>query len=714
VLERSGPALLACGVTWSRVGKAGILLLCLLCSREARADEGMWPFNHVPRAQLARRYGFAVTASWLEHVQRASVRVSSCSGSFVSAHGLTLTNQHCALDCLARLSNAQHDLLQQGSYAHRIADERVCPGYAVLALEQINDVTARIRQATGNLEGQAFEQALLGETARIEAECPQSGGGSSASCEVVSLYHGGLYELYHYHRYDDVRLVFAPEQEIAQFGGDPDNFNFPRFDLDVTFLRAYEHGQPAHTAEYLTWSTAALAPNELTFMSGTPGSTERQRTVAELAFLRDHALVEELTQLAGYRGFLTEYGERSAQARRWATPDLYRVENTFKELSGARQALLEPSFFQRLVAEERELRQRVDANPSWRREYGGAWAAISEAMLRSASFARDWLWIEGPPGFRPPWAKTSLFFWARSLVRAAAERLRDNAERLPEYGESRLPALGRRLLATQPLNREFEIAKLAFGLTALREALGADHPFVRQVLGRASPGELARELVQGSRLERVAERERLWRGGQAALVASKDRMIQLALAIDAQGRALRAQHSAELDSVLAKHSERVARARFAVYGMRTAPDATSSPRLSFGTVRGWREPRSGRLVPAFTTLGGVFQRATGRAPYALPQSWLRQRAQLALDTPFNFATDDDVVGGNSGSPVLNRQAELVGLLFDGNLHSLAGAYGFDITLNRAVAVDARAILQALDVIYGARRLTGEIAGAAPE
>ncbi|MEO8181897.1 MAG: S46 family peptidase, partial [Deltaproteobacteria bacterium] len=516
----------------------GILSACLLCSAGGRADEGMWPFNHVPRAQLSRRYGFDVSERWLEHVQRSSVRVSTCSGSFVSAHGLTLTNQHCAVDCLARLSSPRRDLLEQGFYARTAADEPVCPGSVILALEQISDVTARIRRATAAREGQAFEQALEGETASIEAECSRSAGGSNTSCELVSLYHGGLYELYRYRRYQDVRLVFAPEKAIAQFGGDPDNFNFPRFDLDVTFLRAYEHGRPALTPEHLTWSRSALATNELTFMAGTPGSTERQRTVAELEFLRDHALVEELTQLAGYRGFLTAYGERGREARRWSTPDLYRVENTFKELSGAREALLEPSFFQRLVAQERELRRRVEADPRWRRDYGGAWEAVREAQIRSASFAREWLWIEGPPGFRPPWAKTSLFFWARSLVRAAAERLRDNAERLPEYGESRLPALEQRLLAVQPLDREFEIAKLAFGLTALREALGADHPFVRKVLGRAAPAELARELVQGSRLEHAAERERLWRGGRAALLESKDRMIQLALAIDAEGRAL--------------------------------------------------------------------------------------------------------------------------------------------------------------------------------
>jgi hypothetical protein len=678
--------------------------LFLICS-PAAADEGMWPFNHLPLAQLRQRYGFEPSDAWLEHVRRATVRVSSCSGSFVSAQGLTLTNQHCAEDCLARISDAGHDYARDGFYAQTAGAERVCPGMWIQQLEAISDVTPQLRSATAGLSGAARTQALNAEIARLEQACAAS---QRATCEVVSLYHGGLYELYQYHRYEDVRLVFAPEYAVAQFGGDPDNFNFPRFSLDVTFLRAYEQGKPAATPRHLLWSSTPLEPNDLTFVIGSPGSTERLRTIAELEFLRDRSLVEELTQLARYRGFLTQYSERSSEARRLAASELFGVENTFKNALGERQALLEPSFFHELVEAERELRARVSRNPSWQREYGGAWQAIASAQERGRAFGREWFWIEGPAGWRPPWARTSLFYYARTLVRGAAERARPNAERLEEFGDARLGALEQRLFGARPLDRQFEAAKLALGFEALREELGADHAFVRQVLGRASPAERARELVLGCRLHRVAERQRLWRGGQAAVLASRDPMIRFALAIDAQGRALRQRHEAEREAVQLQNSELIARARFAVYGTDSYPDATSSPRLSFGTVRGWREPRGAQLVPAFTRVGGVFERATGRAPYALPQRWLRQQSRLDPDTPFDFASDADVVGGNSGSAVLNRAGELVGLLFDGNIHSLGGTYGFDIARNRAVSVDVRAIWHALDVVYGARRVLAEL------
>jgi hypothetical protein len=345
-----------------------------------------------------------------------------------------------------------------------------------------------------------------------------------------------------------------------------------------------------------------------------------------------------------------------------------------------------------------------------KRKYGGAWAAIEQAVQAFTAFELDVEWIEGVGGPRPPWAKTSLFAWAKLLVRAADERTKPNEARLEEFSDARLPGLEQRLFAPRPLNQPFEIAKLAFGLDTMREELGADHPFVKKVLGAKAPEELASELVKGSRLSDVAERKRLWEGGKAAVLASKDRMIQLALAIDDDGRKLRARYENEIQSVLTQSSELVARARFEVYGMSSYPDATFTPRLSFGTVRGWREP--GKVVPAFTTIAGAFERATGRFPFALPKTWLDKRKELDQGTPFNFVADNDIVGGNSGSPVINRQGELVGLVFDGNIHSLGGSYGFDPALNRMVAVDARAITHALDVIYGASRVTREL-GAAP-
>jgi hypothetical protein len=672
----------------------------------ALADEGMWPFNRLPKAELQRKYGFEPSADWVRHLQRSSVRLANgCSGSFVSSNGLTLTNHHCAQDCISRLSSAATDYVKRGFNAKTPAEERVCPGFEIHQLAEVSDVTARIQKATQGLDGEAFHQAFRAESARIEKECAKS---DDLQCEVVSLYHGGAYELYQYRRYGDVRLVFAPEVDSAFFGGDPDNFNFPRYNLDVTFLRAYEGGKPAATPDHLSLAKKPLAPNDLTFTSGNPGSTERLLTVAELEYLRDHQLIDTLLGLARYRGFLVEYGKRGPEAERVAKSELFGVENAFKAIRGEHRALLRPEFFARLVANEQRLRARVEQNPELKRKYGAAWTAIERAQHALLALEPDLSWIEAPGGPRPPWAKTSLFGWAKTLVRGAEERTKPNEQRLEEYADARLPGLSQRLLAPRPLNRPFEIAKLAFGLDQLREELGTDHPFVKQLLGKSSPEELARELVMGSRLDDVAERKRLWEGGKAAVQASKDRMIQLALAVDDTGRQLRARYQNEIASVHQKNSELVARARFEILGTSTAPDATGSPRVSFGTVRGWRE--QGRLVPSFTRLGGIFERATGRYPYTLPKSWLDKQKQLDPNVPFNFVTDNDIVGGNSGSPVVNRDGELVGLVFDGNIHSLGGSYGFDISVNRMVAVDARAIAHTLDVIYGASRITDELSG----
>jgi peptidase S46-like protein len=680
----------------------------LTTGTSARADEGMWPFNRLPKAELERKYEFKASDDWVRHLQRSSVRVGGCSASFVSESGLTLTNHHCAEDCISRLSSANVDYIKRGFYAKVSAEERVCPGYEINQLGEITDVTARIQKATRGLDGEAFHQAFKAESARIEKACATS---DDVTCEVVSLYHGGVYELYQYHRYRDVRLVFAPEVEIAFFGGDPDNFNFPRYDLDLTFFRAYEGGKPAVTPDHLSLATTPLRPNDLTFTSGNPGSTERLRTIAELEYLRDHELLETLLGLARYRGFLVEYGSRDAEAERVSKSDLFGVENAFKAIRGEHQALLRPDFFGRLEANERALRAAVARNPELERKYGGAWGAIEKALRARQALEPGLGWIEAPGASRPPWAKTSLFAWARTLVRGADERPKPNEQRLEEFADARLPTLTQRLLGARPLDRKFETKKLAFGLSQLREELGTDHPFVQQVLGKASPDELARELVTGSKLDSVAERKRLWEGGKEAIAASKDPMIQLALRVDSAGRKLRDRYQNEIESVLRKNSELVAKARFEVYGMASAPDATFTPRVSFGTVRGWREP--GKVVPSFTLLGGAFERATGRYPYALPKTWLDKQKQLDLSMPLNFVTDNDIVGGNSGSPVVNRQGELVGLVFDGNIHSLGGAYGFDISVNRMVAVDARAIKHALEVIYGAHRVTEELSATPP-
>jgi hypothetical protein len=685
------------------LGLSVLLPLCMT-ARELSADEGMWPFNHLPTVALKKKYGFEPSREWLARVERASVRVAGCSGSFVSANGLTLTNHHCAEECISRLSSTKQDYIANGFSAQSAGDEKVCPGVEIHGLREISDVTARVQSATAGLEGEAFQRAFNAESAKIEQACMVDG---DRVCEVVSLYHGGLYELYQYQRYRDVRLVFAPEVASAFFGGDPDNFNFPRYNLDVAFLRAYSDAKPASTPEYLSFSRAELRPNDLTFTSGNPGSTERLLTTRQLADRRDQTLLEDLLSLARYRGFLSEYAERGGEARRVSASELFSVENGFKALRGEHRALIDRDFFAELVQKEQALVRRVSANAASRNKYAGAWKAIESAQSKLRGMELELRWIEGL-GSRPLWAKTSLFSWARSLVRAAEEVPKKNEERLPEFTAARLPGLEQRLLAQRPLDTSFETAKLAFGLTMLREELGTDHPFVKKVLGKSSPEELAGALVKGSKLESVGERKRLWQGGKAAVQASTDPMIQLALAIDPEARKLRTRYENEVESVLTKNSELIARARFEAYGMSSYPDATFSPRLSFGTVRGWRE--QGKLVPAFTTLRGAFERATGRFPYALPASWLEKQKQLEQDTPFNFVTDNDIVGGNSGSPVIDRKGDLVGLVFDGNIHSLGGTYGYDISKNRMVAVDVRAILHALDVIYGAKRLTAELAG----
>jgi hypothetical protein len=686
----------------------GAVGLTLGLTGGAAADEGMWPFNRLPKAELERKYGFVPSPEWIRHLQRSSVRLSSgCSASFVSQTGLTLTNHHCAEECISWLSSANRDYIKGGFYAKAGAEERVCPGFEIHQIAEISDVTQRVQQATQGLDGQAFHQAFRAESARIEKACATS---EDITCEVVSLYRGGVYELYQYRRFRDVRLVFAPEVDIAFFGGDPDNFNFPRYDLDVTFLRAYDNGKPAATPDHLTMATTPLRPNDLTFTSGNPFSTERLRTVAELEYARDHQLIESLLSLARYRGFLVEYAKRSPEAARVSKSELFGVENYFKALRGSHQALLEPEFFARLVAKERDLRARVDRSSELKRKYGSAWAAIEKAQENLLALQPDLDWIEAPNAFRPAWAKTSFFGWARTLVRGTAERDKPNEERLEEYADARLPDVTQRLFARVPVNRPFEIAKLAFGLAQMREELGADHPYVKQVLGKSSPEELAAELVRGSRLDDVAERERLWKGGKAAVMAAKDRMIQLALAVDGAGRALRVRYENEIESSMRKNSELVAKARFEVYGTTSYPDATRTARVSFGTVRGWREP--GKVVPSFTFLGGTFERATGRFPYALPKSWLDKQKLIDHDVPFNFVTDNDIIGGNSGSPVVDRRGELVGLTFDTNIHGLGNAYGFDIAKSRMVAVDVRAIAHTLDVVYGASRIKDELSPSA--
>lgn len=681
---------------------AALTALAAALPRVAPADEGMWTFDAFPSERVQRAYGFAPTPAWLDHVRLSSVRLAGgCSGSFVSAEGLVMTNHHCAHGCVQQLSTASADLVRDGYLARTAADERRCPDIEVDQLVSTSDVTARVRGATRALEGAAFQRALRTEIAAIEKACQTS---EAVRCDVVTLYEGGLYHLYTYRRFNDVRLVFVPELAAAFFGGDPDNFNFPRYDLDLALLRVYEGGKPAATRDWFPWSSAGAREGELTFVTGHPGGTDRELAVAELRTQRDLSLPDRLVRLAEVRGLLTGFQLLGPEQRRISTEDLFGVENSFKALRGRLEALQDATFFESKVAAERALQAEAAKDPGRGARVQAAYAAVEKAQVRFRELFRELGALEHGGG-------GDLLHFARTILRGAVERTRPDGERLREYREASLPALSRSLLAATPVHPELERVLLGHALSKLREDLGTDHPVVRRVLGKASPDEVAQRAVAGTKLANPAVRRRLWEGGQAVVDAARDPMIDVARALDPEARAVRRAYEDEVEAVVRRAHEVIADARFVIQGRSTYPDATFTLRLTYGQVKGWKEGT--REIPPFTTLAGAFERETGRDPFVLPRSWHDAKGRLELATPFNLTTTNDIVGGNSGSPLVNAKAEIVGLIFDGNLHSLGGEYGFDPATNRAVAVDSRAILEALGKIYGAGRLLEELRARPP-
>ncbi|HEY3176877.1 MAG TPA: S46 family peptidase [Candidatus Polarisedimenticolia bacterium] len=668
----------------------------------AHADEGMWTFDNFPSDKVKAKYGFAPDQRWLDHVRLSSVRTGGCSGSVVSQNGLVMTNHHCARSCVQQLSTPEKDYMTVGFYAGTAQEEARCPEMEVNQLTAITDVTERVNSATRGLTDKKYNETLKAEMSRIEKECS---AGDTVRCDVVTLYHGGRYHLYKYRRYQDVRLVFAPEGDIAHFGGDPDNFMFPRYCLDVSFLRVYDNGQPARMDEYLRWSPTGPKDGDLAFVPGNPGSTSRLYTVAELEYERDVTLPRRLLRLAEERGMLTEFQNRGAEQKRISTSRLLGVENTYKGSLGRFEALLDKAFFSGKVAEEGAFRASIEADPARRAVYGGAWDAIARAKQQQRRIQKRYSMVEGAAGF-----SSSLMGHARTLVRAASELPKPNEERLREYGDSRLPGIKQRLFSAAPIYDELEIASLTFSLTKLREDLGPDDPLVKKVLGRESPADLAASLIKGTRLKDIAFRKQLFEGGMAAIDATDDPVIRLARLVDPDARAMRKQFEDEIESVLKKNDELIARAQFEVYGTGAYPDATFTLRLSYGQVKGFEAD----VVPVapLTRMAGLFDRATGKDPFALPESWLKARPSLDLNTPMNFSTTNDIIGGNSGSPVVDKEGRVSGLIFDGNIYSLGGDYGFVESVNRSVAVHSAALLEALDKVYGARRILDEIRPAA--
>ncbi|MBC5798390.1 MAG: S46 family peptidase [Candidatus Eremiobacteraeota bacterium] len=671
-------------------------------SAAALADEGMWTFNNFPSAKVQAAYGFRPSAAFLDHVRKAAVRdAGGCSASFISPSGLVMTNHHCVVGCVGQLSTAQHDFVQSGFYAKTAEDERACPDFELDQLTQISDVTAKVQGATAGKTGDAANKAQNAAEAQIQqATC---GTDKTLRCDVVSLYHGGIYDLYRYKRYTDVRLVFAPQYNVAQFGGDPDNFNFPRYDFDIGVVRAYENGKPAATPDYLRWSANGSKAGELVFVAGNPGSTSRELTMAQLEYTRDVTYPEQLPALAEYRGILEEFEKRGPEQLREAHEIRFYVENDFKALLGRQRALNDPAFMAQKAAQERKLRAAVAADARLQRADGSAWDQIARLQTLRQQLAPRY---NAVTGFT---FESGLLGDALTLVESAEERTKPNAQRLPEYTDQALIGLEQQLTAPIPVYPDLEETTLGFAFTKTREVLGTDDSLVKKMLGTEAPDDLAHRLVSGTKLADPAVRKALFTGGQAAITASDDPMIVYARSLDPDIRAIRKDYEARITAPSRAAAERIAKARFAIYGTSVDPDATFTLRLSYGAVKGF--DANGTPVAPYTTIAGLYERATGAFPYALPESWLAAKPSLNLATPMNLVTTNDIIGGNSGSPLIDKNGDIVGLIFDGNIYSLGGDFGYDGTRNRAVSVDSRALLEGLSKVYHADRIVSEIEAA---
>ncbi|HTC54301.1 MAG TPA: S46 family peptidase [Steroidobacteraceae bacterium] len=690
-----------------KCGLACLLVACAAFGADSQADEGMWPLQLLPAA-VRQRYATELTPEWLTRVRDASVRLASCSGSFVSANGLLLTNQHCVRDCLAEHASGRSDLVTDGFLAPARNRELRCSSQVADVLLDTEEVTATVVAATRNLDARAASIARRRALTRLEQACVEQSritdSGAHIRCESVAFYAGAQYYIYRYRRYSDLRLVFAPELAIAGFGGDPDNFQYPRWDLDVAVLRAYEDGAPATTPAFLRLDFAGPKAGQPVFVVGNPGSTYRQLTVAQLLEMRDVELPNGILRDAELRGRLIEFGRSRAANRQIAQMALLSLENVLKIRRRQLDALHEAEPLNRLRREESEARAHFDSVSHGAHD-PDPWEQIARAQEHRRLLSLPYSYIEGGAGF-----DSQLFSYARTLVRAAEERPKANEDRLREYTDGALPRLEQMLRADIPIYTSLEELTLSFGLTRMREFLGPDYPLVHQLFAQNSPEALAARLIAKTRLADPIVRMQLWRGGAAAVNASRDPMIELARSVDPASRQLRKRYEDEVDAPMQLASAEIARARFAASGVTQSPDANFTLRLSTGTVQGWHEGEAS--IAPFTQLREMFARANGYEPFELPKRWLEARSRLNPDTPLDMSTSNDIVGGDSGSPVLDAQANIVGVVFDGNIHSISGAFWYSAADNRAVGVDTAALLEALRVVYGARALLNEL-GAPP-
>jgi len=683
-----------------RQASAALLATALLCPA-IPADEGMWTFDNPPLKQLKEKYNFTPTQQWLDHLRLSCVRLNDGgSGSFVSPHGLLLTNHHVALGQLQKNSSAEHDYVRDGFYAATPDEEMKSPDLEVNVLVSTENVTERVNAAVKAAKTTEEEFAKRkAVVADIERESTEKTGFRS---DVVTLYAGGEYWLYRYKKYTDVRLVFAVEQQTAFFGGDPDNFTYPRYDLDMALFRVYENGKPIDSKDYLKWNPQGAGDGELVFVSGHPGGTERLVTYSYLENLRENTLPYILEFLKARIATLKEYSARGPEQSRQATTLIFGLENSRKVVEGRRDGLQDKNLMEKKRKEDEDFRNRVNANPEWKKEYGSAWAMEDEALAKLRPRIKQQI-------FRNTDSQLSAL--AAQIVTYVAEIKKPDGERLPGYHDSQLDSLKHRLFSPAPIYPEMEISRMTGALELDVKELGADDPFLKAVLDGRSPKDAAAYLVNGTKVADPAFRKSLIDGGQAAIDASTDPMIAMARRTDPIRREQIKWNEENVQSVQQRAGELLGKARFSVYGKDTYPDATFTLRLSYGQVLGY--PMNGTIAPFKTTFYGLYDRAASfdyKPPFDLPKRYTDGKDKLDLTTPFNFVTTNDIIGGNSGSPVVNRNGDVVGLIFDGNIESLVGDFVYDSYQNRAVAVHTGAMTEAMKKLYGAQKLVDELLG----
>lgn len=665
----------------------------------------MWTFDAPPLAYWQKTYGFAPDQKWLDHVRLASVRLPNCSSSFVSPNGLILTNHHCARDCTDAVSPRDSNYIETGFAAGNLADEKKCPGLYVDQLISIEPVTDRVRAAiTGTTAAeQAAQRAAI--AGRIQTECMQSTG---LTCQVVSLYQGGMYSLYRYKRYSDLRLVMVPEEQIASFGGDPDNFTYPRYDLDMALLRAYDNNVPLHPTDYLRWSANGAGDGEAVFVIGNPGSTGRLNTLAQMEFLRD---IGYPATLAGYTRALGVIRQTEAQdtsaARRYQN-QVFGLQNSFKAVTGYRAGLIDSSRMAKKRAFENDFRARINADPALRARYGSSWDAVAAAQHELATFNPQLRYY----GFGPSAAGggSTLLGLAGQTVRVATEGAKPDAARLAAYRGPALDAIKAALERDRPIDVPYEKLSIAAQLRAAQQELPPTDPFITVALAGRTPEAAADALVSGTRMGDAAFRRSLVEGGAAAVAASNDPLIVLARAIDPLNRTV-VSRSDSLNAIIATNTEKIGQALFSIYGTSLPPDATFTLRISDGVVKGY--PMNGTVAPYKTTFYGLYERATAfdfKDPFNLPQRWVTRKDRLNLSTPFDFVTTNDIIGGNSGSPAINRNGELVGLIFDGNIENIPNRFLFTADTPRTIAVHSAGIIEAIRKMYDGSRIADELQG----